>query len=72
VKNRAPIFSVQKPPKNIPEAKHTTPTKQDDLAPIFLIILALTKAKKEIIAALKLPTKLSMAGVDNFSFTKAA
>lgn len=72
VKNNAPIFFVEKPLNISPAPSKETPIKAVLLAPIFRIILALTNARIEINAVVKLPTKLKVDGLESFSFTRAA
>jgi hypothetical protein len=72
VTNKAPTLRVEKPLRTSPIPKNPTPSKEVFLPPILLMSLALTRAKKEMQAAVRLPTKDKLAGLDRFSSTRAA
>jgi hypothetical protein len=72
VKNSPPTFFVEKLLKIPPPPKKPTPANAVFLAPILLISLAFASARKEIHAAVRLPTKDRLDGVDTFCLTSAA
>ena len=72
VKNKPPTLLVVNPLNISPAPKNPTPSKAVFLAPIFRINLALSNARKEIQAHVRLPTKLIVAGEDRFRCTRAA
>ena len=72
VKNKPPTFLVVKLLRIPPVPKNATPANAVFLPPIFRMSRAFASARKEMQAAVKLPTNERLAGVDTLSLTSAA